>query len=167
MKNSVVVSALFAAFALSACSSSGGSGLSAAEINALPITAKMPTQGKAVYKGKSSENRIVSGQQVTLRTDIQLDADFATSNVGATVSNINISSGSKTLNVTGSLTGTGYIYGPYLYVYTDGVLSTPQNGAGYSYATIDGTFKGPNADGVEGTLIIEGSGGGAFTAGKL
>lgn len=155
--------ALTAMIALTACSSSGGggsTGLSAAQVRALPVTATMPTSGTATYKGKTSQTDYEPsiGGNLTLTSDVRLDANFATNQIDGTVSNIKASAAPGSVAYDGSLTGTGNIYGSQFYVPTTGVLTSRNTGSTlFTAADIDGTFKGTNADAIEGSVTFYGS----------
>ena len=154
--------AVTAVLAMAACSSSsGGSGrLNAAQVRALPVTASMPTSGRATYKGKTSQTDYEPsiGGNLTLTSDVRLDANFATNQIDGTVSNIKAKAAQGSVAYDGSLTGTGNIYGSQFYVPTTGVLTSRNTGSTiYTAADIDGTFKGENADAIDGSVTFYGS----------
>jgi hypothetical protein len=157
MKISTVVSSLSVALALAACSSSGGSSsLTADQIQAMPITAKMPTKGKAVYKAKSSAHFATDDGTATLTSDVSLSADFATSSINARVANMQVQyPDAHIAHFTGTMVGTGEIINADFIVYADGTI-TGANGPFNSEAEIYGTFKGPNAEGIQGVMTIDG-----------
>ncbi|WP_156317749.1 transferrin-binding protein-like solute binding protein [Cypionkella psychrotolerans] len=154
--------ALTAVLAMSACTSSGGGSgsLSAAQVRALPVTATMPTSGKATYKGKTSQTDYEPslGGNLTLTSDVRLDANFATNQIDGTVSNIKAKAAQGSVAYDGSLRGTGNIYGSQFDVRTTGVLTSRNTGNTiYTGADIDGTFKGTNADAIDGSVTFVGS----------
>lgn len=153
---------LTAVLAMSACSRSGGGsgGLSAAQVRALPVTATMPTSGRTTYKGKTSQTDYEPslGSNLTLTSDVRLDANFATNQIDGTVSNIKAKAAQGSVAYDGSLTGTGNIYGAQFDVRTTGVLTSRNTGdAFYTAADVDGTFKGENADAIDGSVTFYGS----------
>jgi hypothetical protein len=164
MKISAAVSSLAVAFVLAACSSSGGSGgLSAAEIKALPITTKMPTTGRATYTGKAAGVVPVSGINLSMKANVTLDANFASSQIDGTLSRITATGQGVTVPVAGSLNGTGTINNSSFDVPLFGLL-TVDGDSFYSTGNIFGDFKGADAAAVEGGVILDGEDLGDFTA---
>ena len=153
--------ALTAALAIAACTSSGGGpgGLSASQVRALPVTANMPTSGTATYRGKTSQTDYAAGVgDLTLTSDVRLDANFANNRINGTVSNVKASAAQGSVAYDGSLTGTGNIVGSQFYVPTTGVLTSRNTGNTiYTAADVDGTFKGANADAIDGSVTFYGS----------
>ena len=149
--------ALTAVLAMAACTSSGGGsgGLSDSQVRALPVTANMPTSGTATYTGKTSQTEYDPDVgNLTLTSDVRLDANFASNRIGGTISNVKGSTalGSETLR--GDLKGTGDIVGSQFYVPVGGTLSSGSSRI-YTTADIDGTFKGSNAEAIEGSVTFE------------
>ena len=149
--------ALTAALAIAACTSSGGGpgGLSASQIRALPVTANMPTSGTAIYRGKTSQTEYDPDVgNLTITSDVQLDANFASNRIDGTISNVKGSTAVGSATLRGDLNGTGDIVGSQFYVPVGGFLSSNSNST-YVTADIDGTFKGSNAEAIQGSVTFE------------
>ncbi|MDB5665573.1 transferrin-binding protein-like solute binding protein [Cypionkella sp.] len=157
--------AFTALLATAACSSGGSSSgggvgpsspgnLTAAQVRALPVTAKMPTRGTATYNGSTSQSARSNGINITTTSDVRLDANFASNTIDGRISNIKGTSGGNSARARGDLTGTGVIRGPSFYVPVDGILTVDGAGSTYSAGSIEGDFKGKNANAIQGTVTM-------------
>lgn len=122
------------------------------QVAAMPQTAVIPTEGTATYKGKFAETYREDGTDIKIKADMQLDADFGSGIIEGKMSNFSASGNGTTVPIGGQMTGFNGLWGNSRFNLNLGGTLTVDSRPFTEYATVDGVFKGANAEGVEATV---------------